>query len=437
MIAWLNAGAFAALAVLVGPVLIHLLLRHRAERIRFPSLRFVRASRTATVRVRLPSDLLLLLFRLAIVALAASALAQPLILIPARIAAWNGRIARAILIDVSESTKPWAPAAAQAARAEAQSASFAYEVRHGDLDSGLREAVTALSSAPPARREIVVISDFQWGALRPEDLDVVPPEVGLRLIQVGSPQTARRLEGMDLFRAGPAAHQQFRLTPEGTGFPTLVSAPPIEGLVLLARAADAAAVQTLQRAVAGAGTAAPSPRQPITIALAGADLPAAVRAPDVEWMIGTLLRLEMDQEIVALCATSDAGAAQDRGEPWRVVFRDRRGRPLVSAAVSGAALLLDVAAPPSTLLSAAVVRGALQARLGLPARPEEEIRRLPVTTLAALARAPAPVDRSTSYPQSGSDARWCWLLVLALLGMEGIVRRERRVPSREVRADAA
>ena len=73
MIAWLNPAAFAGLALLAGPVLVHLLLRHRAERVLFPSLRFVRPSRTAAVRLRLPSDLALLLLRMAIVAVAVAA----------------------------------------------------------------------------------------------------------------------------------------------------------------------------------------------------------------------------------------------------------------------------------------------------------------------------------------------------------------------------
>ena len=437
MIAWLNAGAFAGLALLVVPVLVHLLLRHRAQRIRFPSLRFVRASRTATVRVRLPSDLLLLLLRLAIVALAVAALAQPVLLIPARIAAWNGRVAKAVITDVSESMKPWAQAAAQAARTEAQSASFTFDVQHDDLGTGFRRALTALAAAPPARREVVVISDFQWGALRPGDLDVVPADVGLRFIQVGNPQTARRVHGLDLLRAGPGARQEFQLAPEGTGFSTLVAQPPIDGLVLLARAADGAAVQALERTVAAAGTPAPSPREPIAVALAGADLPTGLRPPDVGWMLGTLLRLQADNEIAAACATSDSDAAQDPGEPWRVVFRNRRGRPMVRAAATGAALLLDVAAPPSAFLSAAVVRGALSARLESPTRPEEEIRRMPGTTLASYARTPAPVQRNTSHPAHVSDARWCWLIVLALLGVEAIVRRARRASAPEVRADAA
>ena len=101
MIAWLNPGALVGLAVLAGPVLVHLLLRHRAARILFPSLRFVRASRTAAVRLRPPSDWLLLALRLATLGLAVLALAQPLLLAPARVAAWNARLARAVVVDVS------------------------------------------------------------------------------------------------------------------------------------------------------------------------------------------------------------------------------------------------------------------------------------------------------------------------------------------------
>lgn len=437
MIAWLNAGALAGLALLVVPVLVHLLLRHRAQRLRFPSLRFVRASRTATVRVRLPSDLLLLMLRLAIVALAVLALAQPVLLIPARIAFWNSRLARAVVTDVSDSMKPWAQAAAQAGRGEAQSAAFTFELPQDDLRTGLRRAMSALAAAPPARREIVVISDFQWGALRPGDLDVVPAEVGLRFVQVGSPQTARRVPGVDLFTIGAGARREFLLAPEGTGISTRVPQQPIDGLVLLARPTDRASVEALERVVAAAGAPAPSPAEPLAVAMAGAGMPTAVRPPDAGWMLETLLRLEADDEIAIACATSDADGAQDRREPWRVVFRDRRGRPIVRAAATGSALLLDVAAPPSAFLSAAVVRGALSARHGSPAHPEEEVRRMPGTTLASLARRPAPVEKRTSHPEFVSDARWCWLIVLALLGVEAIVRRDRRVPSPEVRADAA
>jgi len=64
MIHWLNPSALAGLALLGLPILIHLLRTRQAERIPFPSLRFVVPSETAAVRLRLPADWLLLLVRL-------------------------------------------------------------------------------------------------------------------------------------------------------------------------------------------------------------------------------------------------------------------------------------------------------------------------------------------------------------------------------------
>ena len=157
MIAWLNPAAFAALALLAGPVLVHLLLRHRAERVLFPSLRFVRPSRTAAVRLRLPSDLALLLLRVTIVALAVAALAQPLLFVGPRVAAWNARTARAIVVDVSDSMQASESApseAADAAKAEGQGTVFAARIDAATLGSGVLQAVEQLTTAPPATREI-------------------------------------------------------------------------------------------------------------------------------------------------------------------------------------------------------------------------------------------------------------------------------------------
>ena len=58
MIGWLNPGALWALPLAALPILIHLLRTHHATRVAFPSLRFVQPSRTAAVRMRLPSDVL-------------------------------------------------------------------------------------------------------------------------------------------------------------------------------------------------------------------------------------------------------------------------------------------------------------------------------------------------------------------------------------------
>ena len=65
---WLAPGAVAALVLLAGPVIVHLLARRNARRLIFPATHFVRATNAAAVRFRRPSDAGLLLIRLAILA---------------------------------------------------------------------------------------------------------------------------------------------------------------------------------------------------------------------------------------------------------------------------------------------------------------------------------------------------------------------------------
>lgn len=164
MIGWLNPAALWALPLAAAPVLIHLLRTHRATRVAFPSLRFVPPSRTAAVRMRLPSDLALMLVRVAVVTLAIAALAGPVVLTAARTAAWNSRTARAVVVDTSGSMRvpdaaSVAPerAAAEAAAAELQSATYGLRIDTRDLRQGVARASTWLASSPPARREVVVI----------------------------------------------------------------------------------------------------------------------------------------------------------------------------------------------------------------------------------------------------------------------------------------
>ena len=105
--------------------------------------------------------------------------------------------------------------------------------------------------------------------------------------------------------------------------------------------------------------------------------------------------------------------------------------------------MIDVEAPPSALLSAAVVRAALTARYGSVARPEEEIQRMTAAELTGWSREPLPVAADAWRSGSAgllSDARWCWALALVLLAVESAVRRRktaRRDAPPEVRADAA
>src|SRR5204862_7470778 len=54
-----------------------------------------------------------------------------------------------------------------------------------DLADGIARAVRWLDSTAPARREIVLVSDFQRGALGGDALTAIPDPVGLRVIRAG------------------------------------------------------------------------------------------------------------------------------------------------------------------------------------------------------------------------------------------------------------
>src|SRR5512145_555978 len=137
--AWLNPAALWALALVAGPIVVHLLRRRRAPRVEFPSLRFIRPSTATSVRLRPPADWLLLLLRCATVALASCAIAQPLLLTRSRLAAWNARFARVAVVDTSESMRA-AGTAGASAEAELQDASAGWRIDTPDLADGLARA---------------------------------------------------------------------------------------------------------------------------------------------------------------------------------------------------------------------------------------------------------------------------------------------------------
>ena len=160
MIHWLNPAALAGLALLALPILIHLLRTRQAERIPFPSLRFVLPSETAAVRLRLPADWLLLLVRLAIVAAAVTAVAGPVIVTPSRVRAWNARTARAVIVDTSAgipaadaSGKGPLDAAREVAAIEERSARHrrANRERQRERRPGSRNELVVAGSACPSR----------------------------------------------------------------------------------------------------------------------------------------------------------------------------------------------------------------------------------------------------------------------------------------------
>lgn len=435
MIAWQSVALLWALPVAALPILIHLLRRHRADRVPFPSLRFVRASPAAAVRIRRPSDLVLLLLRVAALAAAVFAAAGPTAITPARLDQWNRKTARAIVVDVSDSMRvagadgiPAETAAGEAADAEEQSATYATRTAVAELGSGVRRAAAWLATTPPSRREIVVISDFQRGSFDAETTAGLDPSLGIRLVRVGLPVTARRIAGPELLGAGsiPARAYTIELTGDTTSvsFKGLGQARRPAGLRILP--VDAS-TEALLRVVAAAGTPAPSAAEPVVVRFVPDD-PATPRLQTVlpGWMLRTLLRFQNDMQAQAP-STERAVRTLGESQPWSVLHRDSTGKPLVAAAAAGSDLVVDVAARPDGFFAAAVVRSLLGARRGPGDDREEEVARVDETVLSALNREAAPLDvrvgTSDVWKHADStDGRWCWAVALVLLGAEQWLR---------------
>ena len=434
MIAWLNPAALWGLAAALGAVLVHLLFRQRAMRLPFPSLRFVQPSFTSATRLRRPADAILLALRVAIVAAAAAALAQPLVMTPFRTRAWNARLARAIVVDTSDSMRPAAGETDDAARAESAHVMTSTRIDAVDLGRGIRDALAWLAAAPPARREIVVISDFQRGGLSEADIVDATPAFGLRFVKVGELPAMRDVEGAAMLNGDRIATSRVHVEGDRTAVEIGRTSAGAAGLDIVAPSGTENDVLALRRIVSAAGTPAPAADEPIVLLLGGATSPGPVQPVRRGWMWRVIQVLRADDEVLGLGQAPDDPRS---GGAWVTVLEDPRGEPLIRAAAASQRLVVDVAARPSEFLAAAALRAVLLGRAGGVALDEQEVAAIAPEVLARWTRVPPPLDStSTGWRQATPDARLCWALALALLAIEGVVRRQ-RTGGREVRADAA
>jgi hypothetical protein len=435
VIGWQNLAALWALPVIAAPILIHLLRRRRADRVPFPSLRFVASAQTSAARFRRLSDRWLLVLRIAVLASGIAALAKPVLLTSARMETWNASTARAILVDTSASMRATANTdrANHAADANARSAAYSRRFDEPMLADGVARAAAWLTTTPPSRKEIVVVTDAQRGAVDPASISQVPATIGIRIVDVGTAVPAKRIEGaalLGLDSTGSFA-QHVALTADAT---ELIIERRQHRRRTGIRILPDAASDSLLRVVARAGAIAGSPEEPIVIRFSDADAttgpsrPTPVRSG---WMLRRVLRL---QEAIATARqlAADVRALDNRtSSAWSAVFTDDAGRPIVAAAASGDELLLDVGTRAHSMFAAAIVRAALNARVAPADYQEQEIARTEDAMLNALARAAAPVEEGAWRNADATDSRWCWVLALVLLGVEQWLRR--RPAERETR----
>ena len=311
---------------------------------------------------------------------------------------------RAVVIDSSPSVAAAITPDVTAAQVAGAYASRVIEAT--DLGDGLRRAAAWLRIAPPARREIVVVSDFQNGSLNQQDTEV-EDEFGLRFVAVttGPPPPApvgdayadgtRRQVRADLAAGRTGARFEPAIGPEWSGL-------EIQG-------ASAEEVAFLQRVVARAGTWAPDAALPMVIRFG----PLATGGNAVHLSREQVLRM---QRLL--------GSEAIQGLTHRAGVHDDKP-------------LLEVDVDPSSFAAAAAVRAALDSIRDPASMREYDPLRIPPSVLAGWSREAAPVDASVARHADRHDGRWLWGGVLLLLAAETLLRRSHHAVRDEDRARAA
>lgn len=424
---WLNPLAWIGLAAIAIPVAVHLLARFRAPRVRFPTLRFLELTQSPAVQRSRPTDLLLLAVRVGIVAAAAGALARPVWLTHARSAARSG-IARAIVIDAG--TDATAAATERAQSPELRSgASSVRLIEARRIADGLRAAGAWLRQSG-GTREVAVLSDFRIGAMTRDDLDLLNPDIGVRLVSID-----RQKE--EAFDRPPLQFDKHRLSIHVVADPDVTTAdwmssrtsetapPPLIRMAPAQRQAIEAAVAA---GIAEAGVDSPWPS--IEIVWPGApERPvraAALQTIDRAWMFDTIERLGRASVLqsIARQMTGELSAPVNRST---TIVRTAAGAPVLQAGRidAGATPTLTLfPATPNPLLAAAIVSGLLRTSRADPGDPSAHETK----TIAPeeLLRWQRPAGPAVANPGStDSDGRWLWLVALVLLGVEAWMRRDR------------
>jgi hypothetical protein len=386
---WLQPQAWWGLAALAIPVAIHLLARHKSRRLPFPSLRFLQTTRLAALRRRVISDWPLLMVRSLLLAVIVAALAAPVVVSEARRAAWNRRVARAII--VAQNLDPAADLVTDETRGSFASAVFSPPT----IADGLRSAQIWLARQPPAAREVVIVGDLREGAVQRADLAALDPQVGIRFLPVPGADAQTTGTVRVVSDAGDGIVSAYDLH---------VSANDRHTMARFARATDAATP-----AIAVQASASEQPH-------ADAILRAVLRE-------GVIYRHDTNRAVTILFAgATEVGAPVVPTSSWaREVLEQLPG-------VTGGELdgrLVVVAPMAATDIQAAALVSDVAKRVFAVPFDVLEPRRIGPSSLAAWSRAPGP-SPDTALPADEGDRRVLWSAALILLGVEQLIRRSRR-----------
>lgn len=278
---WLLAGAVAL------PIAIHLLARDRSRQARFPTVRFLEATRLSAATRRTLQDWPLLLVRVVLILVAVAALAGPVFVTPARQAAWTARVARAIVLD-DRAAPP---------DDELRSARPGAIFSRARVRDAVNDAMRWLGDQRSSTREIVVLSAFKRGAVDGADFVGVPEEIGIRLVRSTDGTSTRERE-----------ISRLQLRDEGV-------VRILERLTLTPATTDAREVEVTRLARIPIRVLAPAGRQAEADAALRAVLRRGVRLPPAGLMQSLEVPWPGDVEALAAAIDAQVAAPLDGWEP--------------------------------------------------------------------------------------------------------------------------
>lgn len=391
---WLNPVAWLGALLVALPIAIHLFSRQPAKTVAFPSLRFLDVTRVLPTRRTSLTDLLLLALRVLALLVAAAALAQPLW---PRTRSANGAIARAVIVESSGGAFGDSARAAQPADSLVASASQGLRLDTRDAHRAVAGALAWLRTQS-GQRELAIVTSSAGPSLDSVDIAGIPSDV--RIAVTRGIATAERAPSRIV----------------------LLDARNGESIIAAARSAGAA----LARDRVSAGESAL-----VVVSTADGDSLAAWRNAltplQRAWMGDMSLTLANDSTVASVAASTEV-ADTTLTAPWSVLKRNAVGAPVVAAAAHGTQLVLLVRANVGArdLLAASLLLGASR---GLEASLDATLTAPDSATLARWIAARDPrttlgtSDNASDYRTGLSDARYLWLAVLLLLGIETGVRR--------------
>jgi len=454
---WLNPLAWIALAALAAPILIHILVQRKAERLPFPTLRFIQPTRLAAIRRHVLDDAALLAIRAAILASAVAALAGPLLVSASRREAWNARVVRAVVTDNPDGARRLQPG-----DSTFKTQTFATR----SLPDGIRHARAWLDAAPPARREIVIVSPLALGSITLEDVAAIPAEIAIRFERAGTLAAERTIAGGHVLAAEPdpsvaqrlerdssSASGSARAASRAEGFsrasavrPIILqhtvalnghatsvveAVVPVSGSFPIDVVGDVSARPAIAAVLSQRVWATPADRH-ARLVLVGktVDETAVARAGAIAqpWMADAVGRIAQDDDLQSAAAGTEVGLvdARFRTAPWITVAFASDGHPLAAAAGSPAGLVVVSAAASSDIVTPLLLRAIAGGLADPPDLRAAEVIPIPDAQLQAWTRPAVPVVVPRLDTVERDDRRWLWGLVLILLGVESWVRRSRR-----------